>query len=368
MYASTRQRRTFDIWPGFVDALGALLIVVIFVLLLFTMGQFLLTDALSGRDKALAQLNLQIAELADLLSMEELQSEELSERVQQLTATLLSTEQSLQSTARQLSDSQATVSQQASELADLQTDVAALAELKAELEKEVASLAGALDTSRAEADSQRAMSEEAQAQVVLLNRQVKALRDQLGAISDALQVAEAAIKEKDLELEDLGQRLNLALANQVQELAQFRSEFFGRLRQALGNHPDLQVVGDRFVLQSELLFQSGSAELEPQGREQVESLVRTLKDIASRIPPDLDWVLRIDGHTDKRAINTARFPSNWELSTARATAIVKYMEALGIEPSHLAATGFGEHHPLQEGDSASALAANRRIEIKLTSR
>jgi chemotaxis protein MotB len=173
---------------------------------------------------------------------------------------------------------------------------------------------------------------------------------------------------KDRQIADLGRQLNLALADKVNELARYRSNFFGKLREILGNRDDIVIVGDRFVVPSELLFPSGSADLQPAGKLQLDRLAQTLREVVAEIPSDIDWVLRIDGHTDKRPISTARFPSNWELSSARAIAIVKHLVTAGIPARHLAANGFGEFHPLDPGDSEAALARNRRIEIQLTNR
>jgi chemotaxis protein MotB len=215
---------------------------------------------------------------------------------------------------------------------------------------------------------EQALSTEARAQVELLNRQVNALREQLARISAALEVSEAKSKEQQVQIVDLGSRLNMALASKVEELARYRSEFFGRLREALGNRRDIRIVGDRFVFQSEVLFDSGSATLAPEGQEQIAQLAATLKEIAEKIPNDLNWILRVDGHTDRVPIATSQFRSNWELSTARAIAVVQYLVSIGIPPSRLAATGFGEFQPLDPGTDAEAYKRNRRIEFKLTER
>ena len=204
-----------------------------------------------------------------------------------------------------------------------------------------------------------------QGEIEFLNRQVKALREQLGAVSKALGL------ELDIDnesIEKIAERLNVALAEKAQELARYRSDFFGRLREVLGENPDIQIVGDRFVLQSELLFDTASAELGERGKQQVTKLSQTLNSVAAEIPSDIEWIVRIDGHTDRRPINTQEYPSNWELSTARALAIVRYMITQGVPAKRLAATGFGEFHPLVSQKTAEAYAKNRRIEIKLTAR
>jgi len=202
----------------------------------------------------------------------------------------------------------------------------------------------------------------------LLNRQLAALRQQLSRISAALEASEAKTKEQETQIVNLGSRLNAALASKVEELARYRSEFFGKLRELLGNREDVRVEGDRFVFQSEVLFSSGSADLVGIGRDQISRLATTLKEIAGRIPDSIDWVLRVDGHTDRIPIHTAQFPSNWELSTARAVAVVKLLIADGLPPHRLAAAGFGEYRPLDTTGSPGSLRRNRRIEFKLTGR
>ena len=211
-------------------------------------------------------------------------------------------------------------------------------------------------------------SAKARAQVALLNRQLAALRQQLSRISAALEVSEVKTKEQKTQIVNLGSRLNAALASKVEELARYRSEFFGKLRELLGDRKDIRVEGDRFVFQSEVLFGSGSAEMVGIGRDQISRLAATLQDIARRIPKDIDWVLRVDGHTDRIPIHTAKFPSNWELSTARAVAVVKLLIEDGLPPHRLAAAGFGEYRPLDNTNAAGSLRRNRRIEFKLTGR
>ena len=215
-------------------------------------------------------------------------------------------------------------------------------------------------------EEERELTADSRAQVALLNSQIGALRDQIASLSAALALEEAESEAYKVEIAELGQRLNQALVRRVEELDKFRSDFFGQLRAVLGDNPDIEIVGDRFLFKSELLFPSGSAALEPGGREQLDRLAATLQSVSREIPSSVDWILRIDGHTDRRPIRTARFPSNWELSAARALSIVNYLVARGIPPHRLAAAGFGEFRPIDPGDSAEAYARNRRIELKLT--
>ena len=210
-------------------------------------------------------------------------------------------------------------------------------------------------------------SAQANRQVDLLNQQIAALRDQLARIGAVLEASEKKSEEQKVQIAELGSRLNQALAAKVQDLARYRSEFFGRVREALGNRPDVRIVGDRFVFQSELLFPSGSATLEEGGKLRLAALARTLMDIGKQIPPDVNWVLRVDGHTDVRPVRL-QFASNWELSAARAISVVKFLIDQGIPAERLAAAGFGEYQPLDPGTSDEALARNRRIEVKLDQR
>jgi len=373
--ARLARRRPLDFWPGFVDALASLLMVMVFVILIFVIGQFVLADAVSGRDRALAQLNAELAALAQTLSLEKSARERADLQVGELSASLATSEREREalgneilSARDELHAAQDEAKTQREEAARLATDIAALQRLKAELEAEAARLASALDTSERGLKEQQEMSAAAIAQVELLNRQLAAVREQLEQLNAALDAAKLAAKDKDLKIEELGRELNLALAARVTELSRYRSEFFGRLQAVLGERKDIQIVGDRFVFSSEVLFPTASDEVSADGMIQLTRLAETLKTLAAEIPDDLPWVLQVDGHTDRRPISNARFPSNWELSTARALAIVKFLRGQGIPPQRLAATGYGEFHALDAGNTEEAYARNRRIELKLTSR
>ncbi|HET9049654.1 MAG TPA: peptidoglycan -binding protein [Chiayiivirga sp.] len=371
----SRRRRGIDFWPGFVDALSSLLMVLIFMLLIFTIGQFVLSDALSGRDKALAQLNAELAQLAKTLSMEQSAKVTALSRIEELSASLSSTNAERDALRLNLDQASSEVTrlsakgeQDQAELARLAADLNALAELKKQLESEIAARLAELETEREKLTVQTDLSAKSAAQVELLNRQMAALREQLAEITAALELSKTQARSKDLRIEELGKELNLALAQKVGELQRYRSNFFGKLREVLGQRADIRIVGDRFVVPSELLFASGTDELTPLARTQLDSLASTLNEVASEIPNDIDWVLRIDGHTDKRPIATARFPSNWELSSARAIAIVKYLVTKGVPAKRLSANGFGQFQPLDPAENETAYAVNRRIEIQLTNR
>jgi chemotaxis protein MotB len=328
-----RRRRTLDIWPGWVDAISNILIVFLFLLLVFVITQFFMTEAVSSRDTALHRLEGQVAQLADLLAVERRSGHELTEQVSQL-----------------------------------KQQLAASLSARDELQAKLAESNQRASTAEGSLEQEHTALGAAQDQVTLLNQQIAALREQLGQVQDALGIAEKKAAEQEVQITSLGQRLNAALASKVQELSRYRSEFFGRLREILGSNPDIRIVGDRFVFQSEVLFDTGSAKLGEAGRQQILKVASTLKDLAQRIPPDINWVLQVDGHTDRTPINTAAFPSNWELSTARAMSVVRLLIEAGIPPQRLSAAGYAEYQPLDDHDDENAYRRNRRIELKLTQR
>src|SRR4051812_7753388 len=334
--ARRRNRGALNYWPGFVDALSTLLLAIVFLLSIFVLGQFFLSQEISGRDVALGRLNRQIAELTELLSLERSNRRGLEDNLSGLQSTLRSTEQErgrLQGVIESGGAAQARAG-----------------ELGAALESEKQATARAV------------------AQIELLNQQIAALRRQLAAVEEALSASEAHDKESQTRIADLGSRLNVALAQRVQELARYRSDFFGRLRQILGERPDVRIVGDRFVLQSEVLFEPGQAALRPEAAGELDRIAAAVLNLAKQIPPDIPWVLRVDGHTDARPIARAQFPSNWALSASRAIAVVQSLAQRGVPPQHLLAAGFGEFQPLDLGQTEEAYARNRRIELKLTDR
>ncbi len=357
-------RSGINIWPGFVDALASLLLVIIFVLLAFVLTQFYLGQVLSGRDQTISRLSKQLNELTDLLDIERRSNDELKVNIGRLS-------EQLQSTTADRDQLQAEINQNGADrqkVAMLQHDFDALKALKEELEKKVAELGAQAGDAQGQLAAEHKLSEEARAEAALLHQQMEAMRQELARIAAALNASESLTSEQKVQIADLGKRLNAALASKVEELARYRSEFFGRLRQVLGDRPGVRIEGDRFIFQSELLFASGSAELGLDGQTQLSQLARSLIDVTKEIPSDINWVLRIDGHTDKVPIKSDRFPSNWELSTARAVSVVKFLAGQGIPPERLAAAGFGEFQPVDKGDDEAAHKKNRRIEIRLDQR
>ncbi len=477
---TSRLRSVPDIWPGFVDAMAALLVIIIFMLMVFTLGHFFLTEQLSGRDETIDGLNRQISELAEMLLLERDTSTELrktlslrSSELQSLIAERDRLSESRDGLAEQLAamriertamaeqrDKAVSARDEALKLVEadkekietqlktlesLRRDIMALKSARIKLEAEVTKMvatiakrdealtasrdkAGELESKVTEAaatikerdkalttlrdrtkelearlsteeertalaqkeikqrdvwlkelvtrtedtendlDRERKLSASAKARVELLSNQIAALRKELAMLNAALEASEAEALVQKIEIVNLGKRLNAALASKIHELARYRSDFFGKLRKVLGQRKGIRIVGDRFVFQSEVLFSSGSANLAPGGKKEIGQLAATLKEISARIPGSIDWVLRVDGHTDRIPIQTPAFPSNWELSTGRAIAVVKRLIELGLPPNRLAATGFGEHRPLDPGDDEIAYRRNRRIEFKLTGR
>ncbi len=372
------RRPSIDIWPGFVDALSQLLMVIIFILLVFTVGQFYLSAALSGREEALHKLQQQVDALASLLSLERTANGDLREGSARLQAQLKSASADRQRLNAQVSDLSAKA-KEAEKLRDradeLEASLAAEQQQAAITQKAIADrdarlqqLTTAASQGKQALAAEKSVSSEALARVDLLNQQIAALRQQLSAISAALDLSQAKVKTQQTQIADLGQKLNIALANKVEELAHYRSEFFGRLRDILGNRPDIRVVGDRFVFQSEVLFAPGSADLTDNAKKDLDPVITALKQITAEIPPDINWVLQVSGHTDRNPIKTPQFPSNWELSTARAMSVVRYAISKGIPEDRLAAAGFADTQPIDPGTGPDAYRRNRRIELKLTER
>src|SRR6476619_4674082 len=340
--ARARRNETgFNYWPGFVDALSTLVLSIVFLLSVFLVVQFFLSQEVTGKDKALEQLNAKIAQLNELLSLEKLGKLNLDAQVSQLRAGLASTEAE-RDRVKSLYEG----------LAGAGNDAAGRAN---ELNKAL--------------DSEKQVSARALAQIEVLTQQISALRRQLAALEEALDASEKRDKQSQSKIADLGQRLNVALAQRVQELSRYRSEFFGRLRAILGNRPDIRIVGDRFVFQSEVFFDTGKATLDkPQGRAELDVLAGALLELEKKLPGEIAWVLRVDGHTDVRPINSVQFRSNWELSAGRAISVVQYLIGKGVSPQHLVAAGFGEFQPSEPDKTVEAFNRNRRIELKLTER
>lgn len=335
-----RSERHVDYWPSFVDALSTLLLAIMFLLSVFVLMQFLLSQEVNNKDSVLNRLNSQISELTELLSLERGKGQDLEDSLAGLQASLTAAENEKSRLQSLLASggSGAAAEQRAGELS-------------------------------ATLDAEKQVSARALSQVELLNQQIAALRRQIGALEDALNASEARDRESNTKIADLGKRLNVALAQRVQELNRYRSDFFGRLREILSDRENIRIVGDRFVFQSEVLFPTGSADINPQGLIEMKKLADAVVELNKEIPDDINWVLRVDGHTDNVPLSgTGRYRDNWELSSARATAVVKFLIANGVPANRLVAAGFGEYQPLEADDSSDARSRNRRIELKLTER
>ena len=426
-----RNRSSVNIWPGFVDALAAVLLAFVFVLLLFVVSQLYLSSQLTDRNQALESLRAELSEMADTLSMERDRRTRLEEQVsglyEELHATLSQrdearealelTREELEAAREQVRIGEADLEASLVEIASLQQDISALRAVRDDLESRVGELEASLDETRDELgairdrnrelearladaqertrlaqekietrdmrirdlaaeieDRQAAIEQEqqltadAEARIDSLRQQVQALRDQISSLAESLQLEEETVAEQKARIDTLVERLNVALAEEVEELSDYRSEFFGRLREVLGDIDEIEIVGDRFRFQSELFFETASADIGADGEARLEQVALILRRIADRIPPEIDWVLQVEGHTDRRPISTAEFPSNWELSTARAQSILYFLIDQGIPPRRLAAVGYGEYQPLAEGDDPEDLARNRRIELRLSNR
>ena len=336
----TRRRGEYvDAWPGYVDVLSTLLLVVTFLMSVFMIAQYFASQEASGKETALKKLNRQIAELTNILSLEKGKAKGAEDDLASLRATLSA----------------------------LREENSRLSGFAVTGDDKVKAMAGQIGALSADLDKQKEISTEAMAKVDLLNQQLLALRRQIAALNEALEASEKKDKDSQAVIKDMGTRLNAALARQVQELQRYRSDFFGRLRELLKDRKDIRVVGDRFVFQSEVLFPSGQAQMSPEGLAAMDQLAAAIVELERSIPKEINWALQIDGHTDARPIASAQFPSNWELSTARAISVVRYLAARGVPANRLIAAGHGEFSPIEDGNTDDALRKNRRIELKLTS-
>jgi chemotaxis protein MotB len=336
-YASRRvKRRDFDVWPGYVDALSSMLMMIALVLMVMVAAQFYLGNAINSKDIALDELAVRLRALTDSLNLEQ------------------NTTKSLKAKNTEL---ESNYQRGVAELQLLRTTVTDKERLAAVFQAE-------RDSANAELSKSKTQTDSLNVQLSALALQIEELNKKLALLTADLTSAKSTLLDKDQQITDLDKKLKQAMLKKVEELADYRSEFFGKLKKALGNRPEIRVVGDRFVFQSEVLFPSASAQLEEGGKQELMKMAETLKEVANSIPKEVNWILTVVGHTDRIPINTPQFPSNWELSAARALSVVKFLQEAGIPASRLAATGYGEHQPLESGNTPDALAKNRRIELK----
>ena len=336
-YASRRvKRRDFDVWPGYVDALSSMLMMIALVLMVMVAAQFYLGNAINSKDIALDELAIRLRALTDSLTLEQ------------------NTTKSLKAKNTEL---ESNYQRGVAELQLLRTTVTDKERLAAVFQAE-------RDSANTELSKSKTQTDSLNVQLSALALQIEELNKKLALLTADLTSAKSTLLDKDQQITDLDKKLKQAMLKKVEELADYRSEFFGKLKKALGNRPEIRVVGDRFVFQSEVLFPSASAQLEEGGKQELMKMAETLKEVANSIPKEVNWILTVVGHTDRIPINTPQFPSNWELSAARALSVVKFLQEAGIPASRLAATGYGEHQPLESGNTPDALAKNRRIELK----
>ena len=472
----TKSQRSEDnsiIWPGFVDVLASTLMVIIFVVLLFTVAQVYLGDLVVGKnkqilslektieiqdetiveqdlslsDKEIALLERQevikqldteinilddeikakqfeisekenlltakdeeitlqdellkekdntILTLDDLINKQALDITELNEIIARITEELslsLAEKEELRGRLTSLNEEQENLKNKLQELGGenevlvsqlsdsqgrIQSLLKSLSSSKGEneiLETQISSVENQNQSLRDQISSleqdsviQTSSLNDALAQISRLSEDIKILSNEIQLLNNLLESKEAEIASNKIELGELGDRLNRVLTSELYKLQKYRSEFFGQLSETLGQREDIQIKGDRFIFQSEILFESGSTDIQSGGRVALSLIAKTLMDLSNQIPTDLNWILQVDGHTDKVPISTARFPSNWELSHARALEVVKFFIQQGIPADKLSANGYGEHQPISLGSSPEDLKLNRRIELKITQR
>ena len=406
---SNRRSESYT-WPGFVDALATLLMVIIFVLMVFVLIQVNLAYRVSGQDATLGEMRQQLVSLTELLNLERKASSDLAADLAQISRELEVTTTERDDILAQLAnatDALATSTAENAVLSEKQeATLAALEAARLRLDERLAaltaaeqnlaeantklaasetslastesSLAAALeklaqtqqesDEANKEADSLAAENAASRAEILQMTKATTALRQRIEELTTLLGDLEAQATRDKVAIASLGKSLNNALANKVQELQRFRSEFFGRLREVLSGRDEVQIVGDRCVFQSEVLFDQGQANIGNGGEEQLQKLALTLADIATKIPDDINWVLQVEGHTDDIPIRAGRFADNWDLSTERALSVVRFLASQGVPANRLAATGYGEFQPLDPGDTDDARRRNRRIELKITQR
>ncbi|HQT63403.1 MAG: flagellar motor protein MotB [Acidocella sp. 20-57-95] len=375
-----------EAWPGYVDALSTLLMVIIFVLLVFVLAEAFLSSALTGSDNTINQLRSQISALSSALSLQTTKDASLQQELAALngqlaslksdnaaltaqlgTASAAQTAQSaqIQSLTRQLSDAQAQAQSAGARIAALQGQLAGQAQNTADAGP---SLQDQLTETKQKLAAQTQTSQAALNEVDLLNQQLAALRLQMAVLAQALDAAQEADKKDNVQIVNLGKQLNEALARKVEELQQYRSEFFGTLRSVLANEPNIKIVGDRFVFESDVLFPVDQATLTPAGQAEIADVAKAIMKIAGKIPPNINWVLSVDGYADAQPITGGPYNSNFDLSTARSLAVLHLLVKDGVPEDRLAATGFGSANPIATGTTSQDYAQNRRIEFRLTSR
>lgn len=379
----SRRRRSGDngleAWPGYVDALSTLLMVTIFVLLVFVLAEAFLSSALTGSNNTIDLLKQQIAQLTQSLSMETAKDATLSQELATLNAQLAQAQAANTTLTQQLTGDTDTIANlqagqknMQAQLADAQTQAAAAAGRISALQAQMVAVAGTADTQAQLADTQnklqaaQKLSTQDEAQIALLNQQMAALRAQLAALQQALDAAKAADAKDNVQIVDLGKQLNEALARKVEELQQYQSVFFRSLSESLKGQKNIKVVGDRFIFESDVLFPVDEATITPQGQAEIAQVADAVKEIAAKIPANVNWVLSVDGYADAQPIKGGQYKSNFDLSSARALAVLDLLIADGVPANRLVTSGMGANNPIATGNTPADYAQNRRIEFRLT--
>ncbi len=373
-----------EAWPGYVDALSTLLMVTIFVLLVFVLAEAFLSSALTGSDNTINVLRNQIAELSQSLSMETAKDTTLAQELAALNSQLATAQAANAGLTQQLSGANSTIASLQgqtqglqSQLSDAQAQAASAAgrisALQAQMDAQAAAAANAgpglqaqLTDTQNKLTAQTKISTEAEAQVALLNQQIAAMRLQLATLAQALDAAQAADAKDNVQIADLGKQLNEALARKVEELQQYQSAFFHAMRDALANEPNLRIVGDRFVFESDVLFPVDQATLTPAGQAEIAQVAKAVKDIAGKIPANVNWILSVDGYADAQPITGGPYHSNFDLSAARALTVLHLLVQDGVPEGRISISALGSNNPLATGTSKADYAQNRRIEFRLT--
>ena len=334
-----------------------------------------LDDLIDKQALDITELNEIIARITEELSLSLEEKEELRGRLSSLNEEqelLKSQLQELggenQALVGQLSDSQGRIQSLLESLSSSEGENEILETQISSVESQNQSLRDQITSLEQDSVIQTTSLNDALAQISRLSEDIKILSDEIQLLNNLLDSKEAEIASNKIELGELGDRLNRVLTSELYKLQKYKSEFFGQLSETLGQREDIQIKGDRFIFQSEILFESGSADIQAGGRVALSLIAKTLIDLSNQIPTDLNWILQVDGHTDKIPIATTRFPSNWELSHARALEVVKFFIQQGIPADKLSANGYGEHQPISLGSSPEDLKLNRRIELKITQR
>ena len=354
MRTSRKNLYEINIWPGFVDVLGTLLIVTIFTVLISTVTQIYFNDQLEIKRGEISNLDNQITDLANQLNILNIEKKKIDKKFAKLTIEYRDLDKKKNQLDEDLSKSQYNL-----KIRDKEIE---------EVVNERSNLLSKIQKQSEDLNSLSKTKKKNNLEIFELNRNVEKLNKRLAELSKLLVSAEDQDKRNKVKIENLGKKLNQALAGKLQELSEYQSIFFKKIKKALGDRTDIKVQGDRFIFPSEIFFESGSDIIQIDGIKKLSEIAKSLKEISGQIPNKIDWVLRIDGHTDKIPINNEKFNSNWHLSSSRAINIVKLLIDNGISPNRLVAAGFGEHSPLISEENEDAYKKNRRIEIKLTGR